>query len=73
MLMIQIERRDRVEVERGRAKRKKRKNRKECEAMALPSRNRFGAHRIGGDRGRVTQRFGQDLQMELPVQPQSRR
>jgi hypothetical protein len=67
MLMIQTERRDRIEVERGCAKRN------ECEAMALPSRNRFGAHRISGDRGRVTQRFGQDVQMELPVQPQSRR
>jgi hypothetical protein len=66
MLMIQTERRDRVEVERRRARRN------ECEAMALPFRNRFGAHRIS-DRGRVTQRFGQDFQMELPVQTQSRR
>jgi hypothetical protein len=67
MLMVQTERRDRVGVERGRAKRN------ECEAMALPSRNRFGVHRISGDRGCVTQRFGQDLHMELPVQTQSRR
>jgi hypothetical protein len=67
MLMIQTERRDRVDVERGRAKSYER------EAMALPSGNRFGAHRISGDRERVTQRFGQDFQMELPVQSQSRR
>jgi hypothetical protein len=67
MLMMQTERRDQVEVERGCAKWNER------EAMAPPSRNRFGAHRISGNRGRVTQRFGQDFQMELPVQPQSRR
>jgi hypothetical protein len=67
MLMIHTERRDRLEVGCVREKRK------ECEAMALPSRDRFGAHRISRDRGRVTRRFGQDLQMELPVQPQSRR
>jgi hypothetical protein len=38
-----------------------------CDAMALPSHNRFGVHRISGNGGRLSNRCGQDFQMELPV------